>query len=102
MVGQYQGNFQFNSQSMQISAPLAWGVYYCGHLNPDGSLNPDYIGRAAGENVSIRSRLNDHLNDNWTGVTHFGFYVCTTSQEAEQLEAREIARFNPRYNQRIG
>ncbi len=102
MVGQYQGNYQFNSQSIQTFTPLMWGVYYCGHLNPNGSLNPGYIGRAAGEGVSIRSRLNDHLNDGWIGITHFGFYVCSTSQEAEQLEATEISRFNPRYNQRIG
>lgn len=102
MIGQYQGNYQFNALSIQSYAPLVLGVYYCGHLNPNGSLNPDYIGRASGEGVSIRSRLSDHLDDGWTGVTHFGFYVCSTSQEAEQYEAAEISRFNPRYNQRIG
>jgi len=102
MIEQYHGNYQFNEQVIKSNAPLLSGVYYCGHLNQNGSLNPDYIGRASGYGVSIRSRLIDHLNNYWTGVTHFGFYICSTPQEAEQFEVAEISKFNPRYNQRIG
>lgn len=100
MVSSYQGHYSYNKQSVQANALHSWGVYYCGHLIPGGNLVPDYIGRAAGQGVTINSRLSNHLNtDRWNEVTHFGFVTCSTSQEAENFEKVEIQRCNPKYNQ---
>ncbi len=75
------------------------GVYYCGYVNAQNVLEVLYVGRALGIGVSVKSRLLDHFrDDNWPGVTHFGFHACTTWQEAENLEAAEIKRLQPKYN----
>jgi len=99
MTGIYQGHFQFNQLGMLMSAPQAQGVYYCGSLNSQNQLIPAYIGRAKGNGVTINSRLNDHLrDDHWSGVTHFGYILCSTDQETIALEANEIASYKPIYN----
>jgi excinuclease UvrABC nuclease subunit len=95
----YKGHHNYNKTSVMLFAPDTIGVYYCGIVNSSNSLSPLYIGRAIGENVTIRSRLFDHLNnDSWSGVTHFGYIICQTPREAEIFEASEIKRFQPRYN----
>lgn len=99
MVYQYTGHYQYNSSSVTNNAPDKTGVYYCGHLNSEGSLIPDYIGRAMGEGVTIQSRLADHLReDYWPDATHFGYQICTTKSETEAHEAEEIAKYKPKYN----
>lgn len=99
MISQYVGHHPFNRLTICVAAPEKQGVYYCGSLNSDGSLGVYYVGRAKGTGVSIRSRLLDHLNtDHWTAVTHFGFRLCSTDQEATDFEASEIRRLQPAYN----
>lgn len=102
MIYDYKGHFNFNAQSISNNAPDSWGVYYCGSINQSGLLGVSYVGRAAGDGVSIKNRLTDHLRDNWSGVTHFGYKECTTPNEAEQLEVSEIKRLIPKLNQRVG
>ena len=104
MIGNYKGHYPFNESSILTNAPNNIGVYYCGILNSDGSLGVLYVGRAKGENVTIRSRLLEHLNnDKWYDVTHFGFYPCSSEEEIENFEKLEIAHLNiPKYNKRIG
>lgn len=102
-MSQYQGHFPYNLVFINTSAPLSIGVYYCGQPNPDGTLGVNYVGRAIGSNVSIRSRLQDHHRDDyWPEVTHFGFVEFSSEGEAAQFEQQEIARLNPKYNQRVG
>jgi excinuclease UvrABC nuclease subunit len=102
MIYQYKGNYAYNKLSITQYASDGIGVYYCGSKNADGSLFPLYIGRAKGENVSIKSRLLDHFrDDNWSDVSIFGYRECTTMKEAEDLEAAEIAKFKPKYNTQL-
>jgi excinuclease UvrABC nuclease subunit len=99
MIKNYRGNYQYNKSSIIENASDEIGVYYCGYINSNNKLCPHYIGRAKGDGVSICSRLLDHLReDDWLDVSHFGFNVCTTKQEAENLEMEEIKRCNPKYN----
>jgi len=104
MIGQYSPNYLYNEISVRLNAPDSWGVYYCGTLNPNGSLFPYYVGRASDQNVTVKSRLLDHIRvGEWPDITHFVFVTCSTSQEAEQFEMTEIARLNnPKYNKRLG
>jgi excinuclease UvrABC nuclease subunit len=102
MMYGYKGNFAYNKFSVQISAPECMGVYYCGKPGSNGGLFPLYIGRAKGDGVSIRSRLLDHIRDDyWPDATLFGYHVCTTKTEAENLEAQEIRKYNPKYNTQL-
>ena len=56
------------------------------------------VGRGVGDG-GIRGRLLNHLrNDYWPDVTHFGYCVCSTAKEAEDFEASEIKRLQPKYN----
>jgi len=98
MIMAYSGNFLYNQPSVAVSAPDSLGVYYCGSLNQDRSLGALYVGRALGDGVTIKSRLRDHFSDRWPDVTHFGFRICTTMKEAEDLESSEIQRLQPKYN----
>ena len=99
MINQYKGKYPYNRSSILQNAPDSIGVYYCCNLGTNGQSHALYIGRAKGDGVSIRSRLLDHIRDeNWPDVTHFGYYVCSTKQEAEDLEIQEIRRCNPKYN----
>lgn len=60
-----------------------------------------YVGRARGEGVSIKSRIYNHLKEDfWPGVTHFGFIVCSDISTIDTFEAIEILRLQPIYNQR--
>lgn len=94
MIGNYQGNYAYNSGSVSLFAPAVQGVYYCG-LKDSNGLTPFYIGRSE----NIQERLQDHLrNDYWPGVTHFGYRTCSTWSEMVELEASEINRYQPRYN----
>lgn len=99
MVHDYSGHYPFNPFSIGAYAPESMGVYYCGYQDNSGDLIPLYIGRAKGEDVTIRGRVGSHRRDGkWTDVTHFGFRICTTKTEAEELEVAEISRFQPKYN----
>ena len=104
MISNYQGHYFFNESSIINNAPQNIGVYYCGVLENNGNLGVFYVGRAKGENVTIRSRLLEHFNnDKWYDVTHFGFCLCSSEEEIENFEKLEIARLNtPKYNKRIG
>jgi excinuclease UvrABC nuclease subunit len=99
MIYIYSGNYIFERQSIILSAPDNIGVYYCGSLNWQGELMPKYIGRAMGDKVSIRNRLLDHFRENnWLGVTHFGYRICSSKEEAMNLEIAEIREYQPFYN----
>lgn len=99
MINSYSGHYAYNKASILQNASDNMGIYYCGYLGSGGKLYPLYIGRAKGDGVSIRSRLLDHIRDNhWPDITHFGYQVCSTKQEAENLEIQEIKRCNPKYN----
>lgn len=99
MIYGYQGHYRYNKVSITNNAPESIGVYYCGYLDMNNLLIPCYVGRAKGDYVDIRSRLSDHLrDDSWSDVTHFGFSVCSTAKDAEDLEAKEIERCQPKYN----
>jgi excinuclease UvrABC nuclease subunit len=94
MIGNYVGNYAYNTESVSLLAPSSLGVYYCGTKNING-LTPYYIGRSE----NIQERLQDHLRDDyWPGVTHFGYRTCSTWSEMVELEASEIRRFQPQYN----
>ena len=98
MIHSYAGSYPYNKDSISRYASDNFGVYYCGYMNGN-TLATMYVGRAAGDGVSIKSRLLNHLsNDYWPKVTHFGFHVCDTKSEAIDLEAREIERLQPPYN----
>lgn len=98
MIQSYSGHYLYNKVSITSNAPGTFGVYYCGFINGN-NLTPLYIGRAAGDGVTIKSRLLDHLsNDRWPNVTHFGFRICTTKTEAIDQEALDIRAFQPPYN----
>ena len=102
MISQYNGNFEYNRNSIQESAPSATGVYFCVHFEQQLVI-ADYIGKATGVGVSIKSRLLDHINSqHWPEVTHFGYILCTLPSEADRLEVSEIVRCGPKYNKRLG
>lgn len=103
MIGEYKGHYSYDKLFINLSAPDSVGIYYMGDKNIDGSLVVTYVGRALGESVTIKSRLIDHLNKNeWLDVKYFGFRICTTQKEIEDLEKAEIVRLKPIHNQRIG
>jgi len=89
MIGKYMGNYTYDKQFINLNAPENIGVYYMGTLNNNGSLGTLYVGRAKGNAVSIKSRLLDHINNNeWPDITHFGYVVCTSEAEVEDLEKK--------------
>jgi len=99
MIYTFQGNYSFNYNTVNGWNSAAIGIYYCGYQLANGNLFPFYIGRAIGSE-GIRGRLLQHLSENkWPDVTVFGYIVCTTAQEALDLESREIARYRPKYNE---
>jgi len=100
VVKPYFGHYSYTKVSIISNASSGIGVYYCGYVNTqNNNLVTHYVGRAKGDEVTIRSRLLDHLNnDNWADVSHFGYRECTTKKEAEDLETKEIKRLQPKYN----
>ncbi len=97
MVGQYQGHYPYDKNSVDRSCPRNTGVYYCGIIE-NLKLTPLYIGKASGI-YGLHGRLSDHLSENkWYDITHFGFVQCSSEAEALMHEANEIARFKPKYN----
>lgn len=98
MTYNYQGHYQYSDNVIRNWDSSAMGVYYCGYPLSNGNLLVLYVGRAVGDG-GIRGRLLQHLQeDYWSGVTHFGYCVCTTAKEAEDLEANEIKRLQPKHN----
>lgn len=99
MINNYKGNYPYNEINILTLAPQSQGVYYCGWQNSNNQLFPLYVGRAMGIGVTINNRLLDHKrNENWPDVTHFGYILCSTDQEAITLEKNEILRCQPKYN----
>ena len=98
MVHPYQGNYSYNQKVIGDWNNSQIGVYYCGYVLSNGNLSPLYIGRGVGQD-GIKGRLLQHLSqDNWPDVTHFGYCVCDTVKEAEDLESAEIIKFKPKDN----
>ena len=98
MVYKYQGHYQYDDGVVRNWDSSAIGVYYCGYPLSNGNLLVHYVGRAVGKD-GIRGRLLQHmLEDLWSDISHFGYSVCSTIQEAENLEASEIKRLKPKYN----
>jgi excinuclease UvrABC nuclease subunit len=98
MIYEYSGHYDYNQQNIIDWNSNAIGIYYCGYIMYNGNFIILYVGRAIGQG-GIRERLLQHLrDDNWPGVTHFAFVVCSTAQEAIDYEAMEITRLQPAYN----
>lgn len=98
MIHPYKGNYSYKKKVIEDWNNSQKGVYYCGVTLQNGNLSPLYIGKAVNED-GIRGRLLQHFNqDNWPDVTHFGYCVCDTTSEADNLESSEIAKFKPKYN----
>ena len=96
MVSPYEGHFLFNEDSIFENVPESIGVYYCGEINNNNKLLVYYVGMS-GE--SIKNRLLDHLRDeDWSDVTHFGYELCSTKQEALDHEVVKIEHIQPKYN----
>ncbi len=74
------------------------GVYYCGYINQNQTLQPVYVGKSSSEQ-GVKGRLLDHLNSAyWPEATHFYVKDCKNDTEAVYLEALEIKRCQPKYN----
>ncbi len=98
MIHDFMYPYQYSKLIVKGWNSTAIGVYYCGYLTLEKKLALLYIGKGAGEG-GIRSRLLDHLSeDHWPDITHFGYHVCDTADEAEAYEANEIAKYKPKYN----
>jgi len=98
MIYDYAGQYPYKDGVVRGWDSSAIGVYYCGYPLSNGLLATLYVGRAVGEG-GIRNRLMQHLQEDfWSDVNHFGYRVCTTVKEAEDLEASEIKRLQPKYN----
>lgn len=98
MIYSYNGNYSYNEETVGNWNSSAIGVYYCGIILANGNLRPLYIGSGTGDN-GIKGRLLDHLRENyWSNVTHFGYQVCDTTDEARKFETEEIDRYKPKYN----
>ena len=98
MIHEFNGPYTYSKKIIEEWNSNAIGVYYCGLKSDNGGLKPLYIGKGTGEG-GIRSRLLDHLSKNyWPDVTHFGYQICDTSDEAKNFEAEEIAKYKPKYN----
>lgn len=86
------------------SVPTMWGIY---RLYQGSECI--YIGRAAGLNVTLRSRLHDHLAGRDGPCTQaadsFDYEICLNPVERERTELVEFRRRHfrlPRCNDRIG
>lgn len=91
----YSGHIIFNQYAILKSVPSAVGIYYCGTLNAVGKLVPFYIGRSS----QLQKRLQEHVSDKkWPDVTHLGYRLCLSEAKSIELEATEIALWQPKYN----
>jgi len=98
MIHPFKASYAYDEEVVGDWESDAIGVYYCGAKTTDNKLTIYYIGRAIGEG-GIRARLLQHLQENkWYDVTHFGYHVCDTANEAINWEISEIARYSPKYN----
>lgn len=99
MVEKYKGPHPFDKKVIESWNNNQGGVYYCGVLdNNTDVLLVYYVGKAFGDE-GIRGRLIQHLNESkWYDITHFGYRVCSSEDEALAFEDQEIKRLNPKYN----
>lgn len=98
MVSPFYGPYSFTTAGVTAYASSNIGVYYCGV--PGNDMKVYYVGKAARGDSSIRGRLLSHLSENkWHDVTCFGYKTTSTAQEADNLEASEIKRLKPKYNE---
>ncbi|QQG42452.1 MAG: hypothetical protein HYW15_03005 [Candidatus Giovannonibacteria bacterium] len=97
-MAEYNGHYSYDLTTVSGWESKVIGVYYIGYLSGQ-NLTPVYVGKATGLD-GIRGRLLDHLNENnWSDASYFGYRICNSAAEAEQLEAAEIRRCQPRYNE---
>lgn len=97
-MNQYNGHYNYDHGTVNGWQNNAIGIYYCGEITTNGNLTVHYVGKGTGDG-GIRARLLDHIRqDNWPDVRHFGYVLCSTAQEAINLEAAEIRRLQPKYN----
>lgn len=92
------GPFVFDHPTVSGWKSTAIGVYYIGA--PNGRPNDIasyYVGKGCSKDAGIQCRLFDHLG-RWVDTTRFMYRECSTEWEAEQLEAAEIKRLQPKYN----
>ena len=96
-------SYDFTKKNVDL-APEEHGVYA---LYDRGELI--YYGRAAGENVTIRSRLQDHLSGSdgkrTKSATHYAREVTGNpeAREKQLLEEYQAAHVRlPRCNERVG
>jgi len=75
----------FPLREADSTAPVSHGIYEIGYYR-SGVFNPMYIGRASGDEVSIRSRLLDHYS--FRGSGHVANYLKT--HERDNLYARYV------------
>ena len=98
MIQTFKGPHLYDYDIVNNWNSSAIGVYYCGIKTSSGKLTIYYIGRAVGDK-GIRGRLLQHLSeDKWNDVTHFGYEICDTMQEAINHEVSEIQKYKPKYN----
>jgi excinuclease UvrABC nuclease subunit len=99
MISVFKGNYKYNEKDVKLYAPDRQGVYYIGGWAADGFILIEYIGKAIGEGVSIKTKLLDHLSNNeLKKLSHFAFRIITTEKEIEECEKSEIKVYSPRYN----
>ncbi len=97
MIQEYKGMYPYTDKVVVDWNSAEIGVYYCGYPN-NGVLIVHYVGKGVGE-AGMRGRLLDHLRDDyWPDATHFGYRGCGSVREAEDFEASEIKRLQPKYN----
>jgi len=98
MIGDFKGPYSYDKRTVEDWNSTVIGVYYIGIKTPEGKLTVYYIGKAAGES-GIRGRLLDHLRDDeWDDVTHFGYHIVDSPEEAESFESEEREKYKPKYN----
>lgn len=98
MIYPFKGPFLYDDDVVRDWNNDSIGVYYVGKKNEAGALVIFYVGRAIADG-GMRARLLQHLSESkWYDATHFGYHVCSSSQEAIDWEKEEIARYNPKYN----
>lgn len=97
-MNQYNGHYNYDHATVSGWQYNLTGVYYCGEIASNGNLIAHYVGKGTGDG-GIKGRLLDHLGqDRWPDVKYFGYIVCSSAQEAVNLEAAEIKRCQPKYN----
>lgn len=98
MSQNYKGHYDYDKNIISDWNNTQGGIYYLLAKNIFGQFVILYVGKAFGKE-GIRQRLLQHIyNNEWSDITHFGYSVCSSEEEALYLEAGEIHRIKPKYN----